>query len=192
MPERLLSQLAHVESSTPTPDASLRFYRDVLGLECSGSAGQSAFLRGWGDFFHHTLQLTEGEAPGLGHVAWRADRPEQLQAAVHAHRGDGARRGWYDDSVGHGPAYRYRSPGGHLHEVFWEVDPLRATAGLASPFPNRPQRYVPRGAALRCIDHVTIAAADPEGDISWYRDTLGTGTWSTPSFPTGPTSSSSA
>jgi hypothetical protein len=27
--------------------------------------------------------------------------------------------------VGHGRAYRYRSPGGHLHEVFWEVERFR-------------------------------------------------------------------
>ena len=33
MPERLLSQLAHVEVLTPTPEESLRFYTDVLGLD---------------------------------------------------------------------------------------------------------------------------------------------------------------
>jgi catechol 2,3-dioxygenase len=44
---------------------------------------------------------------------------------------------------------------------------------MESPFPNRPQRYVPRGVAARCIDHVTITAADPRGDSEWYRDTLG-------------------
>ena len=44
---------------------------------------------------------------------------------------------------------------------------------MESPFPNRPQRYVPRGVAARCIDHVTITAANPRGDAEWYRDTLG-------------------
>jgi catechol 2,3-dioxygenase len=44
---------------------------------------------------------------------------------------------------------------------------------MRSPYPNRPQRYAPRGAAARCIDHVTIATADPEGDTTWHRDTLG-------------------
>ena len=44
---------------------------------------------------------------------------------------------------------------------------------MESPFPNRPQRYVPRGVAARCIDHVTITAANPLGDAEWYRDTLG-------------------
>ena len=44
---------------------------------------------------------------------------------------------------------------------------------MESPFPNRPQRYLPRGIAARCIDHVTITAANPRGDAEWYRDTLG-------------------
>ena len=41
MVNRLISQLAHVEVITPKPEESLRFYRDVLGLEVSGQEGQS-------------------------------------------------------------------------------------------------------------------------------------------------------
>src|SRR3954468_20425802 len=48
MSSRLIAHLAHVEVLTPTPDPSLAFYRDVLGLEESGRAGQSVYLRGWG------------------------------------------------------------------------------------------------------------------------------------------------
>ena len=173
MAERLLSQLAHVEILTPAPEESLRFYTDVLGLQHSGSGGQSAYLRGWGEFFHHTLQVTEGEAPGLGHIAWRVEGPEQLETAVARIEATGRGEGWYEGSVGHGPAYRYRSPGGHLHEVFWEVERYEAPPELVSPFPNRPQRYVPRGVAARCLDHVTVATADPEGDAGWFADTLG-------------------
>ena len=161
MPERLLSQLAHVEILSPSPAETVRFCTDVLGLEHSGNAGSSAYLRGWGDFFHHTLQVTESDAPGLGHVGWRSEGPEQLETAVARIEAAGAGEGWFEDSVGHGRAYRYRSPGGHLHELFWEVERYQPPPELVSPFPNRPQRYVPRGAALRCIDHVTLATANP-------------------------------
>ncbi len=173
MPERLLSQLAHVEILTPTPEETLRFCTDVLGLEHSGTEGSSAYLRGWGDFFHHTLQVTEGAGPGLGHIGWRAEGPEQLQTAVARVEATGAGEGWFEGATGHGAAFRYRSPGGHLNELFWEVERFRPPPELVSPFPNRPQRYVPRGAALRCIDHVTIATADPETDARWLRETLG-------------------
>jgi catechol 2,3-dioxygenase len=173
MSKRLLSQLAHVEVLTPTPEESLRFYTDVLGLEESGREGQSVFLRGWGERFYHSLQLTESEAPGLGHIGWRAQGAEELQAAVDRVEAAGAGQGWDDGTRGQGPTYRYRGPGGHVHELFWEVERFSAPAEMESPFPNRPQRFVPRGIAARNIDHVTVSTADPGKDAEWYRDTLG-------------------
>ena len=173
MAARVLSQLAHVELTTPTPEKSLEFWTDVVGLEVSATVGRSVYLRGWGDRFHHTLVLTEGSEVGLGHIAWRADGSEQLGEAVRRLEVAGVGDGWIEAGVGHGRAYRYRAPGGHLHEIFWEVDRYSPPPDMASPFPNRPQRYVPRGIAARCIDHVTICAPDPRGAAEWYRDTLG-------------------
>jgi catechol 2,3-dioxygenase len=173
MPERLLSQLAHVEIVTPLPEESLHFYTQVLGLEESGRSGDSVYLRGWGEFFHHSLQLTRGDAPGLGHIAWRADGPEQLERAVSRIEATGLGEGWYEGAVGHGPAFRYRSPGGHLHEIFWEVERFKPAPDMVSTFPNRAQRFVPRGVAARSIDHVTIASNALAEDIQWYRETLG-------------------
>jgi catechol 2,3-dioxygenase len=173
MVNRLISQLAHVEVVTPKPEESLRFYRDVLGLEVSGQAGQSVYLRGWGEFFYHSLQLTEGPAPAVAHSAWRTEGPEELKEAVARIEKAGAGLGWRDADVGQGPAYRYRGPGGHVHEVFWEVERYRPSPELAPIFPNRPQRYVPRGAAARRIDHVTLNTDDTLRDAHWYRDVLG-------------------
>jgi catechol 2,3-dioxygenase len=173
MVNRLISQLAHVEVVTPKPEKSLQFYRDVLGLEVSGQAGQSVYLRGWGEFFYHSLQLTEGPAPAIAHSAWRTEGPDELQEVVARLERAGGGIGWRDAEVGHGPAYRYRSPGGHLHEVFWEIERYKPPAELAPIFPNRPQKYVPRGVAARRIDHVTYNTDDPLRDAHWYRDVLG-------------------
>jgi len=173
MVNRLISQLAHVEVISPKPEQSLRFYRDVLGLEVSGQAGQSVYLRGWGEFFHHSLQLTEGPQPAIAHAAWRTEGPEELKEAVARLERAGAGIGWRDAETGHGPAYRYRSPGGHVQEVFWEIERYRPPAELAPRFPNRPQHYVPRGAAARRIDHVTFNSDDTLRDAHWYRDVLG-------------------
>lgn len=169
----LLSQLAHVELITPKPEESLRFWKETVGLEESSSVGSSVYLRAWGDRFHHTLQLTEGPEVALGHIGWRAAGKSELDVAVGRLEELGVGEGWSEDPVGHGRAFRYRAPGGHLHEVFWEVERFDPEPELKSPFPNRPQRYVPRGAAVRCIDHVTIAAANPQGDAEWYRGALG-------------------
>ena len=63
MSEVLLSQLAHVEIVSPKPADSVRWFVDVLGLEQTTQEGQSAYLRGWGEWLHSSLIVTEGPAP---------------------------------------------------------------------------------------------------------------------------------
>jgi catechol 2,3-dioxygenase len=173
MSNRLIAHLAHVEVFTPKPDESLVFYKDVLGLEESGREGQSVYLRGWGEWSYHSFQLTEAEQPGLGHIGWRAWGSEELERAVANLEEAGAAEGWFDDSVGHGRAFRYRGPGGHLHEIFWEMQRYDAPPELRSSYPDRPQRYAPRGIAPRMLDHVTVMTADTLGDARWYEEQLG-------------------
>lgn len=173
MYERLISQLAHVKVVTPRIEDSLFFYKEVLGLEESGREGGSVYLRGWGEHFYHSLELVEGAQPALAHIGWRAQGPEHLERAVARIEAAGAGIGWSDGNAGHGKAYRYRGPGGHEHHLFWDVTRFKAEGDLAPLFPNRPQRFRPRGVAARSIDHVTVATANPEKDANWYRDTLG-------------------
>lgn len=173
MSNHLIAHLAHVEVLTPKPEQSLAFYKDVLGLEESGREGQSVYLRAWGEWSHHSVKLTEAAEPALAHTGWRALSTEHLEQVVKRADRAGASEGWNENSVGHGPAYQVRGPHGHLHEVFWETEHYDPPADLVSPFPNRPQRYVPRGVAPRQIDHVTVMTADPYGDAEWYRDVLG-------------------
>ncbi len=67
--------------------------------------------------------------------------------------------GWIDGDRGHGPAYRFRSPDGHLNEVFWEVERWQAPPELRSTLRDRPQKYTGRGAAARCLHHVNLNAS---------------------------------
>lgn len=173
MPDRLISQLAHLELLTPDPEASLAFFRDIVGLEESGRDAGSVYLRCWGDHFRYSLQLTEASQLGLGHAAWRTQGPEQLERAVVGLEAAGVGDGWRDDQLGHGPAYRFRGPGGHLHELVWEVERFDAPPELRSEFPARSQRHTGRGITPRHLDHVTVVTADPYGDAEWYRDSLG-------------------
>jgi catechol 2,3-dioxygenase len=173
MAERLLSQLAHVELLSPEPDETLSFCTEVFGLTEVARDERSVYLRCWGDLLFHSLEVTEAPEAGLGHIAWRTGGPEQLERAVAALEKSGLGAGWADARLGHGPAYRYRGPGGHLQEVFWEVDSYVASPGSQSAFPARPQAHSWRGVAPRQLDHVTVMTRDPYGDSEWYRDTLG-------------------
>jgi catechol 2,3-dioxygenase len=172
MSEVLLSQLAHVEIISPRPEESVRWFTDVLGLEETTREGQSAYLRGWGEWLHHSLVVTEGPEPALGHIGWRAYGPGDLDV-IAARVVPELVVGWVDDAVGHGRALRLRTPSGHPTEVFWETETYSAPPELQTDMPLRPQRYTGRGAAARYIDHVTVNTPAMADEIAWYRATLG-------------------
>src|SRR5712672_2376773 len=88
-----VAQLAHVELLTPKPDDTLRFFKELLGMEESGRQGQSVYLRAYEDFYHHTLKIIESVQAGSGHVAWRATSPQALEAMGRGPEGYGTGQG---------------------------------------------------------------------------------------------------
>ena len=168
-----VAHIAHAELLTPTPDESLRFFVDVLGMEEEARDGQSVYLRGWGDYLRYGLKLTESAQAGLGHVALRAWSPEALERRVAAVEATGLGSGWIDGDVGHGPAYRFTDPDGHVFELFYEAERYVAPPHLAPSWRNQPQRYVGRGAAVKRLDHVNLLAADVRAVREFCQDELG-------------------
>lgn len=173
MSNHMLSQLAHVEILSPRPAETVAFLDHLLGLEISERAGQSVYLRGWGEFFHHSLKVTESAHAGLGHVGWRTESAEDLAELAQALATTGQGMGWVDGDRGHGPAYRFHSPDNHVNEVFWEVDRWQAPPELQSPSPDRPQKYTGRGAALRWLHHVNLNASDVGACSAFFQQHLG-------------------
>lgn len=171
MSEILLSQLAHVELISPKPNETVRWMIDVLGLEETAREGPSVYLRGWAEWLHSSLIVTEGPEPALGHIAWRTYGPEDAEIVARRLEGQENAIGWVESSVGHGRAYRYHAPvGRHVHEVFWETELYHAPPEKAeADFQNRPQRFSVRGACARYIDHVTIATPSIDQDIAFYQ-----------------------
>src|SRR4051794_10914835 len=174
MTDVLLSQLAHVEITSNKPQESVDWFVDVLGLELTTTEGQSAYLRGWGDFLHHTLVVTEGDEPALDHVGWRTYGPtdvDTIAQRIDPSLAEGL--GWVDASVGHGRSFRFRAPSGHVNEVFWETELYEAPPELQTDMRSRPQKYTGRGAAARYIDHVTINSHQINDELAWYAANLG-------------------
>ena len=169
----LISQLAHVELQSPRPDESVEFFKSVLGFTETGRDADAVYLRAWGDPFHHSIAVSEADEPGLAHVGWRTAGEEQLATAVQRLEQAGLGEGWAEPVLGHGRAYRYRTPGGHLNEVFWEVERYRAPETQRSALPIRPQRQVFAGCAPRQIDHVTMATPNMNEHIAFQREVFG-------------------
>lgn len=170
--KRYLAHLAHVELITTDLDASVEFFKSVLGLYETAREGQSVYLRCWGDHYHHSLILTPGPQPALGHASWRTAGEDELHDAVAQLEARGTKGTWVK-TLGHGDAYRFKGFGGHVMEIFWEVERFKAARGQQSTFPERPQKFAPIGIGTRQLDHVTFATADPVKTAEWYRDTLG-------------------
>ena len=173
MPERLLSTLAHVELLTTDLEKSVDFAHDILGLDVVEQVGDTVYLRCWGDYYLYSLALTASDSLGLGHASWRAEGPEQLTEAVRRVQASGTDGTWFEDAFGHGRAYRFAGPGGHQHELFWEVERAVAPAGEESCYPERPQRTQSRGIGVRILDHLTVTTPDVRATSTWIREQMG-------------------
>jgi catechol 2,3-dioxygenase len=168
-----LAHIGHAELLTPYPEDSLRFFVELFGMEVEAREGQSVYLRGWGDYQRYSLKLTEAELPGLGHMAIRAWSPEGLERRVRAIEATGRGVGWIEGDLGHGAAYRFTDPDGHVLELYYESERYAPPERLRPALKNVPQRYLGRGAAVKRLDHVNLLAADVAANRSFATDQLG-------------------
>jgi catechol 2,3-dioxygenase len=125
-----VAHLGHLELLTPTPEESRAFFVDVLGMTESGRSGDSVYLRGWDDYERYSLKLTGSKTSGLGHAAFRARSPQALTRRVEALKAAGAGVGWVENELGHGPAFQFRDPDGHLLEIYYETEWYQAPSAL--------------------------------------------------------------
>jgi catechol 2,3-dioxygenase len=142
-----------------------------MEIECRD--GRSVFLRGYGDYLRYSLKLTEAPATGLGHVAFRAWSEEALARRVAAIERSGLGVGWVDGDVGHGPAFQFRDPDGHLLEVYYKAERYVAPERLRPSLRNQPQRYTGRGAGVKRLDHVNVLAQDVAANRRFAEEVLG-------------------
>ena len=170
--QHAIAQLAHVELLTPKPQESLDFFTKLLGMQVTESEGQSVYLRGYEDFYHHSLKLTEAPEPGLGHLGWRTVSPDALEERAAALTNTEYGLGWTEDSIGHGRAYAFVDADGHRGELFWEVEYFTCPKALKSPLVNRPQARPIQGVPVRRLDHVNLMCADVTPNKKFYEDLL--------------------
>lgn len=168
-----VAHLGHVELLTPRPEQSLSFFRDVMGMTVSGQTGDSVFLRGFDDYETYSLQLTASRASGLGHAAFRTRSAAALERRLAALRAEGAEVWECKDSFGHGPAWRFRDPDGHVFELYWETDWYQAPPDRRPSLKNQAERYPARGVNVRRIDHFNCLAVDVRRCREFFERTLG-------------------
>jgi catechol 2,3-dioxygenase len=165
-----VAHLGHVELYTNRFEDSLDFFVRVFGLTESGRGGNSVYLRAFDDYEFHSLKLTRHHTTGVGHIGYRVSSSEALTRRVKAIEATGHGLGWTDGDMGHGRAYRFADPDGHVFEVYWDTVEYRAPQGETPVLKNIAQRYHGRGACPRRIDHLNLLASD----VAEFRDFMTT------------------
>ena len=168
-----VAHLGAVELLTPTLDDSIWFFRDVPGMEVAHRAGQSAWLRGYGDYAAATLRLTAAAASGVGAIAWRTTSPQALERRARALTEAGLGDGWTNGDFGRGRSFLCRDPEGHRFELYYEEQRHVASAATRSRLKNLPSRYPARGVGARRIDHLALLCKDVAANRAFAQDLLG-------------------
>jgi catechol 2,3-dioxygenase len=168
-----IAHLGHLELLTPDLEGSHRFFTDVMGMTESGRSGDSVYLRAWDDYERFSLQLTAAPTSGLAHVAFRVRSPAALARRVAAIEAAGAGIGWRKGDLGHGDAYRFRDPDGHVVEIYYETEWYEAPAPLRPALKNQAQRFPARGINVRRLDHFNCLAVDVAANRRFFEDVLG-------------------
>ena len=166
-----VAHLGHVEVYTDRFEESLDFFTRVYGLKLSARDEASAYLRAWDDYESHTLKLTRHHTTGVGHIAYRASSPEALArrvAVIEASRYTVL--GWTDGDAGHGRAFRFEDPFGHVFELYWDTVVYEPAPDDRPALKNMASRFHAQGACPRRLDHLNLLAED----VSAFRDFMTT------------------
>jgi catechol 2,3-dioxygenase len=156
-----IAHLGHVELYTDKFDSSLDFFTRVYGLTITEQNDQSAYLRAFDDYEHHSLKLTRHPTTGVGHIAYRATSQAALDAQVAMIEASGYEcLGWEDGDAGHGRAFRFKDPFDHTFEIYWDTNRYVAPDTEQPALKNIAQRYHGRGVCPRRIDHLNLLATD--------------------------------
>jgi len=168
-----IAHLGAVELFTPEPNQSLRFFRDVLGMQVAHRHGGSAWLRGYGDHAAATLKLTEAADAGVGTIAWRTTSPQALERRAEALIGAGLGDGWSNGDFGRGRSFRCHDPEGHRFELYFDEQRHVPCETTRSRLKNLPSRYPAIGVGVRRIDHLALLCNDVAVNRGFAQTLLG-------------------
>lgn len=166
-----VAHLGHVEVLTNKFDESLDFFTRVYGLKLSALKGDSAYLRAWDDYEFHTLKLTKSHTTGVAHIGYRVSSEAALERRVKVIEASGYKiHGWVDGDLGHGRAYRFEDPFGHVFELYWDTVKYDPPENDKPALKNMSSRFHAQGVSPRRIDHLNLLAED----VTQFRDFMQT------------------
>ena len=173
-----VAMLGHVALEVPDLEGSVKFWHEILGLDITDRRDGEVYLRGWGEFEHHSLILMQGTEARLHHVAWKARCAEDVENFAQYLRGLGVA---VEDvaagtELGQGKSIRFFVPtSGHPMEIYWDMERPQSPEEIRSRLKNQRTQARIRGVSPRRIDHVNLwcGQTQPDETIAWLCDHLG-------------------
>ncbi|MCQ6275988.1 catechol 2,3-dioxygenase [Bacillus sp. V3B] len=152
-------RLGRVELSVLDLDQSVDYYTKVIGLEETGRAGNSVYLKAWDEYDHHSLILTKSNKAGLVHMAFKVETLDDL--AYYEKKveefGCTTSRISSHTRLAEGEAVHFILPTGHHCELYYEIGFLGTAVGTRNP---HPWPLTAKGIAPHRLDHLLLTGDD--------------------------------
>ena len=152
-------RLGRVELNVLDLDQSVDYYTNVIGLEETGRAGNSVYLKAWDEYDHHSLILTKSNTAGLVHMAFKVETLDDL--AYYEKKveefGCTTSRISSHTRLAEGEAVHFILPTGHHCELYYEIGFLGTAVGTRNP---HPWPLTVKGIAPHRLDHLLLTGDD--------------------------------
>ena len=168
-----VAHLAAVELYSAKREASVDFFKNILGMYVVKTDAKATYLRGYEDPYAYSLKISEGKEPGPGVISFRAHSQAALERRAAVLLDAGLGDGWIDKDFGHGRAFLFHTPDGHKMKLLWDVEYAEVTKDTRSPLLNRPTKRPTQGIPVRRIDHINLYCADVTANKNALVDLLG-------------------
>ena len=165
-------RLSHVELRVTDLELAAAYYTEVLGLLEVAQDDDRVYLRCWDEQDHHSVVLRAHPTPGLEHLSFKVERPEDLEALAAAAAGHGCpvRRLAAGEELGQDQAVRIEAPTGHQVELVHTMTRVGSLLPRVNPPPEPPDLH---GIHPPRLDHVQVTAEDVGQATAFFTEVLG-------------------
>lgn len=165
-----IMRMGFVEYGVPDLEQARRFYCDVLGLILTGEDTDRLYFKCWDEYDHHSLVLNRRQKSGLVKIGWKLEGTSDFDAVQRRldDYGVASTRVPRGAEVELGEALSFVAPSG---QAMWLYREMTQVGKLAVPPEIVPKNMV--GIAPTHLDHMVIAAEDPDEAVRFYTSVLG-------------------
>lgn len=152
---------------------SIDYYTNVIGFNVvDQDKDGNVYLKGWDEFDHHSLTLVPSNQAGLEHMSFKVESPDDLVFFQKKLEGVGVKvtRIGEGSELAMGEAIAFETPAGHKIKLYAEMEKLGIQVGTLNPAPW-PDGL--RGIGAPRLDHLLIAAEDPQKTTDFFMHLLG-------------------